>query len=240
MRMPDEMASKQLPLAIRLRGSATFGNFIAGENAEVLAYLEKVVCQEEGQAIYLWGGGGCGKSHLLQAACHLVAGRGGTIAYVPLAQAGALAPDMLRGLEVMRLVCIDDIDQVAGQEAWELELFYLYNRLRERDALMIWAARASPGAIAVEMPDLRSRLSWGMVMHVVQPGDEDKMVILQQRARERGMQMSDEVACYLLRHFSRDLHALLAVLDKLDYASQVEQRRLTVPFVRKVMEADAE
>ncbi len=232
--------SIQLPLGIRLPNTATFGNFIAGRNIEALDYLGEAVCQEEGQSIYLWGGGGCGKSHLLQAASHFVAGRGGATAYIPLAHAAELAPGIFEGLEAMRLVCIDDVDRIAGQEDWETGLFHLYNRLREQDALMIFAARVSPGAVDIGLPDLRSRLAWGMVLHLEQPADEHKVGILQQWARERGMQMPDEVALYLLRHFSRDLHALLAVLDRLDYASQVAQRRLTVPFVREIAVGDPE
>ncbi len=230
----DRFMRRQLPLGIRLRSTATFDNFIQGRNEEALVCLKQAAVREEGQSLYLWGGSGCGKSHLLQAVSHVMDGKGGNSAYIPLAQSAELEPGILQGLEIMRLVCIDDVDRIAGQEVWETALFHLYNRLRENNALMVLSARMSPGTIPIELPDLKSRLSWGMVLHLMQPEDEDRILILQQWAKERGMEMPGEVARYLLSRMSRDLHALSAMLDRLDYVSQVTQRRLTIPFVKQM------
>jgi len=227
--------STQLPLDICLRSGATFANFIAGPNSEALNYLRHTIRETGPQSVYLWGADSTGKSHLLQGACHEAAKMGWMTAYIPLAQTDGICPAMLDGMENMALVCVDDIDMIAGVNDWETALFHLYNRIRENNAYMFVAANASPGAIPIDMPDLRSRLSWGMVYQLFQLSDEIKVNILQQRASERGMEMPGEVACYLLRHFPRDIRALLAVLDQLDYESQVAQRKLTIPFVRKFM-----
>ena len=231
----EEPMSRQLPLGIRLCSTATVENFIPSGNEEALACMKQVINGQTQLGLYLWGGVGCGKSHLLQAACHALTELGRTSAYIPLSRAGELDPDVLQGLETMCLVCIDDVDAIAGQEAWEMALFHLYNRLRENENRLMFSANVSPGAIAVEMPDLKSRLFWGLTVRLAQPGDDLKMLILQQWARERGLLMPKEVAHYLLSRKSRDLHALSAVLDKLDYISQVTQRRLTIPFVRETI-----
>ena len=221
--------SVQLPLGIGLRDSATFDNFFAGPNTEVVLQIEK----GDEPFLFLWGGAGSGRSHLLQAACHRMSGGTGGAVYLPLAETVELAPEMLEGLETMALVTVDDLQQVAGQPEWELGLFHLYNRARESGCQIVMAADAPPGALDVSLPDLQSRLGWGPVYQLLPLADPDKRIALQLRARRRGMELPDEVANYILRRSSRDLHSLFAVLEDLDRASLAAQRRLTVPFVRE-------
>ena len=222
---------QQLPLRIGLRDSATFDNFFPGSNAAASHVLQ---LQSE-PFIYLWGGGGSGKSHLLQAACHRVDEEGGAAAYLPLGELVAMSPELLEGMEQMSLVCIDELDAVAGNAQWELALFHLYNRMRDRGSHLVTAGRAAPAALGLQLPDLVSRLSWGPVFQLQVLDDEEKAAALRLRAAQRGMNMPPEVAGYLLHHGPRDMHALFALLDKLDEVSLVAQRRLTIPFVRELI-----
>src|SRR4030067_2411305 len=121
----------QLPLGIVLRDNATFSNYVPGQNEEVLHTVQQTLRSGGEQFVYLWGTAGNGKTHLLHAACHEVSIRGLSPVYLPLAQRHELAPQMLEGLEQLDLVCLDDIQCIAGDEAWEGALFHLYNRLRE-------------------------------------------------------------------------------------------------------------
>lgn len=174
------------------------------------------------------------KTHLLQAACHLAGAQGQTVAYVPLAQAGEFPPAMLEGLEQLALVCIDDIQSIAAQPAWETALFHLYNRLRDKGARCMIAGNAAPGNLALKLPDLASRLAWGLVLRLTALDDEGLLAALRLRARNRGLDMPEDVAQFLLRRHSRDMPALFALLERLDHASLAAQRRLTIPFVRSV------
>ena len=88
------------------------------------------------------------------------------------------------------------------------------------------------------LPDLRSRLGWGPVFHLRELDDEDKIKAMQKRADQSGLEMADNVANYLLTHYPRDLFDLFERLDHLDRASMAMQRRLTIPFVKSVLEAD--
>jgi DnaA family protein len=141
---------------------------------------------------------------------------------------------MLEGLEALSLVCIDDVDTIAGDAAWEAALFHLFNRVRERGARIVIAGSASPRALGLGLPDLATRLAWGLVFQLHPLGDEEKAQALQLRARGRGMEMPEAVARYLLQHHARDMAALFALLERLDRASLAAQRRLTVPFVREI------
>ena len=88
---------------------------------------------------------------------------------------------------------------------------------------------------ASTLPDLVSRLQACTSFQLRLLTDDDKQKLLQQKARLRGMELPDEVARYLLNHQDRDIRALVATLDKLDKATLVHQRKLTIPFVKEIL-----
>lgn len=226
----------QLPLGIGLRDEATFENFIVGANAEAVSLAQRAGSVGGEQFIYLWGASGIGKSHLLQAVCHETARHGGACAYVPLHEYEDLAPAMLEGMEQLDVVCIDDVERVAGRREWELALFSLYNALRDRMAgSVVFASTTPPGRESWCLPDLASRFTACVVVHLEELTESDKLAALQLRARARGLELGDDVGHYLLRRWRRDMASLFALLEQLDRQSLVAQRRLTVPFVKEVI-----
>jgi len=230
----------QLPLGIKLPDSATFANLVRGGNGEAIDHLQHCLFagMNDGQALYFWGAPGSGKSHVLQAACHALAEQGQAAVYLPLSEYEQLHPAMLEGLESLALVCVDDVAAIAGQGDWEDALFHLYNRMQVEPGQLLLTGNASPVELGLGLADLRSRLSQGWVFQLQIISDDEKKQALQLRAHTRGFTLPDEVGDYLLRYFPRDMHALFGLLDRLDVASLVEQRRLTVPFVKMVL-ADA-
>jgi DnaA family protein len=225
----------QLPLGVRLRETATFANYYAGSNRDAVSLLQASVTAER-EFIYLWGGHGSGKTHLLQAVCHLEGAKAHPLAYFPLREMAAMSPEVLEGVEQLPLVIVDDMDAVAGRAEWERGLFHLYNRIREQDGRLIMAGSHSPAAIDIKLPDLRTRLAAGLVLQLRALNDLDKAEALRLQARQRGLEMPEEVAGYLLRRGPRDMAALFALLDILDQASLAAQRKLTVPFVKEVLQ----
>jgi len=89
-----------------------------------------------------------------------------------------------------------------------------------------------PAQLNFTLPDLASRLSWGVTLRLQRPGEADTRQILQMKSRSLGLEMPDAVARFLMNHAQRDLPALTTLLERLDRASLAAQRRLTVPFVR--------
>jgi DnaA family protein len=183
--------------------------------------------------MYLFGPHGGGKSHLLQAACHLAPANS---AYLPLAELyAAPAADLLSRLERQGLVCIDDLDRIAGNPAWEEALFHFFNRARECGCRLLFAGRSSPRRLPLTLEDLRSRLGWGPVFQLPAPDDDQLQAILQFRARRRGLDMPPEVARFLVSRAPREMAALMQRLDTLDTRSLADQRALTVPFVKQAL-----
>ena len=230
---------QQLSLSVNLNDDATFDNFYAPtqtHNAMVLQGLRQQLDGSGEAFIYLWGAPGCGLTHLLQAACHQAQHQGLSVQYLPLRDMAGYAPDELfNGLEMLGLVCLDCLPSVAGRADWELAIFTLYNRLREQGGRLLVAAEHSPRELALSLEDLRSRLQWGLTYQVHSLTDDDKQLALQMRARARGLELNDEVAQYIIQRLPRDTNELFWQLARLDNASLAEQRKLTIPFVKKVL-----
>lgn len=237
------MASVQLPLSIGLRDDCRFDNYFVADNHEVVTALQCDAVIGNDAIIYLWGNTGTGKTHLLQAACHQMSlmdnGPGVAVAYLPLMQADQLDPVMLEGLEHLALICIDDIQAIAAYPEWEAALFHLYNRIRASGARCIISGNSGPNGLGLQMPDLVSRLCWGQVLHLNALDDDAVIGALQLRAHHRGLDLPEEVARFLWRRHPRDMTSLFALLERLDRDSLAAQRRLTIPFVKTFMLADA-
>ncbi len=213
----------------------TFANFYGGQNQNVVDYLEQALLTQK-NSVYLWGSHGCGLTHLLHALCETASQQQKTTMYVPLKDASLYTPEILANVEQVDILCLDDIDAVIGQTLWEEALFDAYNRIRDNHTIWVCTAKSSVRGLNCTLADLQSRLSWGEVFHIELLSEEERTVVLQLRAKERGMIVSDEVIHFLLNHYQRDLGALLLLLEKLDSASLAEKKRLTIPFVKEVLE----
>jgi DnaA family protein len=153
-----------------------------------------------------------------------------------LAQAG---PGILEGLASRSLVCIDNIDEIVGQDAWEVGLFNLFNDLQESGGQLIVAARAAPRECGIVLADLASRMSRLPVFQIHALDEQQRVAALKLRARHRGLELPDDTAAYMLKRSRRDMASLYELLDKLDLEALRAQRRLTIPFVREVLQRDA-
>jgi len=228
--------SPQLTLGLSLKDEATFDNFYAGKNTEIIAALKEVAAGRGDNFFYLCGNRGQGCSHLLQACCHYAYNQGLTSVYLPLSNLLQLTPEVLNGLEALNVVCLDDLHAVAGNAIWEEALFHLYNRIYDAGGRIVMAAHDLPKAINIQLPDLASRLAWGVIYQLHPLSDEEKLAALTMRAHRRGISLSEEVGKYILTHCPRHMGTLFAALDALDNASLAAQRRLTVPFVKEVLQ----
>lgn len=224
----------QLVLPLRLADHAVFATFLNTGNEALVGLLTDLARPDTpgGNGCWLWGALSTGKTHLLQAACEYADQRA---VYLPMRLLRDAGPGVLEGLASRDLVCIDDIEQIVGDDVWERALFNLCNDITEADGRLIVAASASPRECPITLPDLQSRLSRLPTFHLRPLAEADRVAALQLRARHRGLDLPSGTARYLLSRSRRDMGSLYSLLDKLDLEALRAQRRLTIPFVRDVM-----
>ena len=225
--------AKQIPLPFAKFDRFNFDLFLPGPNNQIVNHLIQIAEARTANNLYLWGGQGTGKSHLLQALCALASSQNKTVIYMQ--EKSLISPELLTGMETMDIVCLDDVDQVALNREWEVAIFNLYNGMQENGHTLVVSARNSPKGLTIKLQDLKSRLASGVTYHVTSLDEKDRLHVLQQRAKNRGIELSDDVIAYLSKRISRDMSSLFDWLDKMDNASLSEKKKLTIPFVRKLL-----
>ncbi len=228
---------RQMSLSVGLRDDATLDNFYAGQNQQAKAavtHLASNFSQGDEHFVYLWGAEGVGCTHLLQAACQAIAPQEQSF-YLPLDEVASYGPEVLDGLESFDLLCIDHIDAITSNAAWEESLFHLYNRIRENGSRLLVSATQAPVHLPITLKDLSSRLSWGVVYQVVALDDQDKAEALRLRAHARGINLGEEVMQFILHRSPRQMSKLYAILEQLDQASLTAKRKITIPFVKEIL-----
>jgi len=231
----------QLTLSIQLPDDETFGSYLNESNQSVVSQLKLFIEQSQDtksnqpNSFYLFGLTGVGKSHLLHASSTYAAQLNKTSVCLSCAELLLLSVEVLDGLEQIDVICLDDIQLIADNKFWQQAIFDLYNRVLEQNNCLLISGDQSATQLGLSLPDLVSRLSWGLTEQVKPLDDEEKVTALQYRASKRGLTLSMEAANFLLNRSSREMGNLITSLDILDKASIREQRKITIPFIKDVL-----
>lgn len=224
---------RQLPLGVRIPDRAVFATFLPARNQQAVEHLARLSRGELSGTAWVCGAG-TGKTHLLQAAC-VQASERMRAAYLPLLELSTLGVDILDGIRDLECLCLDDLDAVIGKSDWERALFGIFREIEDRAGRLIVSASTPPALASWSLPDLGSRMCASAVFQLRALDEAEQQEALRLRAQVRGVELSEETSRWLQRHFSRDIRALYELLDTLDEAALVAQRRLTVPFIRSVL-----
>lgn len=225
------MKGQQLALAVALPDPQDFEHFHAGPNGAAVQTLRALLDAEDGSSLLLHGPTGSGKTHLVEA-------------LLKEAQEAGLRSVLLdvttlsissRALETAPLLCIDGLDAAPLGEDQALTLIRLLDARRQRAVATLVTARKPAAQLTLPRPDLATRLA-GFASFGLRPlSDDDRIGLLRLRASTRGLTLSLEVACYLLKHLPRDVASLLAAVDALDQAALATRRGLTIPLVQETL-----
>ena len=217
----------QIPLA--------FESFFPGNNAEIIQQLQELANQGSEQQIYIWGEPGSGKSHLLQACCQLGKAIGKDPLYLALSRNTIPDPAMLEGLEELDIVCLDDVQHVAENLDWQQALFNFYNRHRQNNRYLLLAADCPPKYLPLDLPDLKTRMSWGLTLKIQPLRDDQLIEALTFKAHYLGFDIPPTVGRFLLNHYVHDLPMLWLLLEKIDRATLAAKRKLSIPFLKQIL-----
>lgn len=229
----------QMPLKIGLRDEASFATYVTEQESLALALngMQNALSKDTGNAFYLFGTHGVGKTHLLQAACRFVTEKDRASVYLPIADKSLpLIPDVLVGLEQTSLVCLDDIDHLIGNKQWELALANLLVKSSVQGHVVMLSGQESMNDWQIQTTELAKALMNVLPIEVSPLEDKNEVIsALQRHSQKLGFELPNEVGNFLVKTFSSDLQELLAVLKLLEQATLVEKRRLTLPFVKQVL-----
>lgn len=229
--------SEQLLLNLRPRPDARLSDFAAPAYEELLMAIRRVLV-EPGSLLYVHGEPGQGRSHLLAALCGEAERQGLSAMLLPLSELVGEDAALLAGLEGKSLIALDDLGAIAGNPAWEEELFHLFNRARAGAITrLVFAADFLPAGCGFQLPDLVSRLALAPAWRLALPDDGSRQALLEEAARRRDLDMEEGVMRYLVARGPREPGRLLAMVALLDRHSLLAGRRLTIPFVRQVLES---
>lgn len=234
--MPNSVP-QQIVLDVELPDEQTFSSFVTGDNPLTISHCETLVDNEAGQSspflTFLSGPKGAGKSHLMVSMCHRASELGLSQFYLCLEQKMELPADILHSLEYVDVLCIDNIHLLATKKDWQLALFDLINRIKETgNCRLVVSADTGPLALKLELPDLTSRLSWGVSFNLTPLNDEHAEFALLLKAEKRGINISPESVRFLISHTRRDMQNLTATLDQLQTKSLQLKRKISIPFIK--------
>ena len=219
---------KQLALELASPPAPTLDNFVVGENAEVVAALRALARGDSRERfIYLWGGSGSGRTHLLRAVVQALAAAGRTVRL----HDGADGPGPATADDV---VGVDDVQRLSAPA--QIGLFNSYNELKDGSGVLVATGDVPPARLQLR-PDLLTRLAWGLVYEVRALSESDRRAALRDYAAARGFDLPGEVTDYLLVRAPRDLSSLRALVDTLDRLSLEQKRAITVPLARELLQS---
>jgi DnaA family protein len=230
--MSELNRSSQIALPLTFDNQFSVDNFYA-KDADFISQTIRTFIEGSGESLIgLWGGQDCGKTHLLNACARLAGQQGISFQLFNAEQLCDVEPAFFSDLAEDSLVGVDNIDLIAGHKGWEEKFYQLVNLAKNSHLRFMFTMTRKPQAVSFKLPDLKSRLLWGLLIHLPTATEEELKEILQYRAQKLGLQLGPDVIFYVLQHYSRRLSDLMELLSKLDRVSLSTQRKITIPLLK--------
>ena len=210
----------------------TFESFHSSSNKVVIDSIK----DDKNKLLWIAGLKGSGKTHILQATINYMDNGINRLLYLPMRESKDFTPDILDNLDQFDLVAIDDIENVIGDFSWEEQLLILYEELIHTKSRILISSSDTPQGLRFKLPDLASRFSLGLVDRLKPMNEEQMIEAISLHAKVRGFNLPQDVAKYLISRVPRDVSVLVDIIKLLDYESLSKQRKLTIPFIKTVLD----
>jgi DnaA family protein len=240
----------QLFLPVQTRLEKSFDNYLGASNLVLIECLKKYIELKDEPLIMLVGPESVGKTHLLSSAVQYYEScfsKGADCAYFSLSElsgkqiSDTYYTDLLEYFETFSFLALDDVDlwlanlSIEERQEAEILLFNIFNHYKMNGKLMLIASKCSVSRLNIDLKDLESRLLSGLLLIVSQLDDMGKDELIRSLAKLKGFLMDDDVSAFILKRSGRDVPSLLDIIETLDKATLIEKRKLTVPFVKKIL-----
>lgn len=229
----SNLGTPQMALPLAHGDKASFDNFWIGHNSELVTAIRASIERLAPKVLYFYGPSGAGKSHLLFAAMRLAKEEIINTSFLSLSDPH-IGVELLSVVDVQHVVCIDNIHAWAGDEDKERALFTVFEQIKHAGGQLLVSAVNPPEQSGFVIRDLISRLSSGLIYPIYDLSQEQQLAAIKMRASQRGLSISDDTVKFLISRSSRHTGELFEILDKIDQASLVEKRRITIPFLQSL------
>ncbi len=225
----------------------TFDNFVVGKGNELAHAACQAVASNPGKAynpLFIYGGVGLGKTHLLQAVGHEVSRKLDKILYttsekftndyIQAVRSGNIKEfkDRYRNID---LLLIDDIQFMGGKDGTQEEFFHTFNELHQFDKQIVITSDRPPKSIPALEKRLLSRFEWGMIVDVTQPDIETRMAILEAKCKEKNYYLEKDIIFYIANNIENNVRELEGALNKVIAYHEFNNSTPTVESVKNVL-----
>ena len=226
-----------------------FENFVTGPCNRLPHAASLAVSEQPGQAynpLFIHGGVGLGKSHLLQAVCQKVLERQ-TDARILYLSCDSFINQFMLSIENgdmhnfrhryrhVDLLVIDDIHFLAGRDRTQEEFFHTFNTLYQQHKQIILSADCPPSEIPELEERLVSRFNWGLVARIEKPCYETRVAILQKKARMRGLTLPEDVVCYVAAKVENNTRELEGAITKIQGMAMLQNGRIDLDLAKAAL-----
>jgi chromosomal replication initiator protein len=239
---------------VTLNKNYTFENFVVG-NSNRLAYAASIaIAKNPGKTynpLYIYGGVGLGKTHLLQAIAHYIVKNfpdlkiiytttekftNEVIYAIQNAQSNRRLIDQFhRQYRTVDVLLIDDVQFLAGKERTQEEFFHTFNTLHDAGKQIVLTSDCPPKEIATLQERLTTRFEWGLVSDIQPPDFETRVAILKKKADIEGIKVSDEVLFYIAKHIYSNIRELEGALVRLVATASLANEEITFDFTKRTL-----
>lgn len=237
------------PIASRLGAAFTFENFIEGKSNQLAKAAAVQVSQNPGAAynpLFIYGGVGLGKTHLMQAIGNAMLARdpGARVSYV---RSERFVGDMVKGLQhntisefkrsyrSLDALLIDDIQFFAGKERSQEEFFHTFNALLEGQRQIVLTCDRYPKEVVGLEERLKSRFGWGLTVAIEPPELETSVAILKSKAALQGVDLADEVAFFIAKRIRSNVRELEGALRRVIANAEFTGQAISVDFAKMAL-----
>lgn len=250
IKVKKEDAQEEKPVSINrfgLNSRYIFENFIVGKNNELAHAAAQAVAANPGQAynpLFIYGGVGLGKTHLLQAIGHELAKKSNRVLYVSCEKftndyiqavrsgKGKDFKDLYRNVE---LLLVDDIHFMGGKDGTQEEFFHTFNELHQSNKQIVISSDRPPKAIPALEKRLLSRFEWGMIADIGAPDTETRMAILESKCKEKNYLLEKEILTYIANNIESNIRELEGALTRLIAYYEFNNTQPNIETTRQVL-----
>jgi|TARA_B110000444_G_scaffold220151_1_gene220753 DnaA-homolog protein len=220
----------QIPINFSFIADKSFDNFVIGKNSIAVELLKDLTISNRTNIVFIRGNHSSGKTHL----CLAVNNSTNKSIFV-LNRENILSANVQDILKNDSLI-IDDIDFLITNPTHEENIFVLLNEFILMNKTIIITSTEKLNNINFTIPDLVSRLKWDQIIEIPELNDDDKIKVLQKNAHERGWNLTPKVCDYIMNHYKRDLYFLCNCIKFIDETSLSLKKKITIPFIKKIIE----